>query len=37
VRAWLGTDWAPGRHAARVEKITAIERQYMTPAGEVRR
>ena len=29
VRAWLGTDWAPGRHAARVEKITAIERRYM--------
>ena len=22
VRAWLGTDWGPGRHAARVEKIT---------------
>ena len=37
VRAWLGTDWAPGRHAARVEKITAIERQYMAPTGEVRR
>ncbi|MGA2512008.1 MAG: ribose 5-phosphate isomerase B [Candidatus Limnocylindrales bacterium] len=36
VRAWLGTDWAPGRHAARVEKITAIERRYMAPAGEVR-
>ncbi len=37
VRAWLGTDWAPGRHAARVEKITAIERRYMAPPGEVRR
>jgi ribose 5-phosphate isomerase B len=36
VRAWLGTDWAPGRHAARVDKITAIERRYMAPAGEVR-
>ena len=36
VRAWLGTDWAPGRHAARVEKITAIERRYMAAAGEVR-
>jgi len=36
VRAWLGTNWAPGRHAARVDKITAIERQYMKPAGEVR-
>jgi len=37
VRAWLGTDWAPGRHAARVEQITAIERHYMAPTGEVRR
>jgi ribose 5-phosphate isomerase B len=36
VRAWLGTDWAPGRHAARVDKITAIERRYMAAAGEVR-
>jgi ribose 5-phosphate isomerase B len=36
VRAWLGTEWAPGRHAARVEKITAIERRYMAAAGEVR-
>jgi ribose 5-phosphate isomerase B len=37
VRAWLGTAWAPGRHAARVDKITAIERRYMAPTGEVRR
>ena len=36
VRAWLGTEWGPGRHAARVEKITAIERRYMAAAGEVR-
>ncbi len=36
VRAWLGTDWAPGRHAARVDKITEIERRYLRPAGEVR-
>jgi ribose 5-phosphate isomerase B len=36
VRAWLGTAWAPGRHAARVDKITAIERRYMAAAGEVR-
>jgi ribose 5-phosphate isomerase B len=28
VRAWLGTDWGPGRHAARVDKITDIERRY---------
>lgn len=26
---WLETPWAPGRHAARVDKITAIERQYL--------
>jgi ribose 5-phosphate isomerase B len=34
VRAWLGTDWAPGRHAARVEKISEIERRYAAPASE---
>lgn len=28
VDAWLATDWAPGRHARRVEKITEIERMY---------
>ncbi len=27
--AWLETPWAPGRHADRVDKITAIERQYL--------
>ncbi len=37
VRAWLGTEWAPGRHAARVEKITEIERRYSRPAGEGQR
>lgn len=26
--AWLATPWAEGRHANRVSKITAIERQY---------
>jgi ribose 5-phosphate isomerase B len=36
VRAWLGTEWGPGRHAARVEKITDVERRYMRPAGEGR-
>ena len=36
VRAWLGTDWAPGRHAARVAKITDVERRYSTPTGEDR-
>lgn len=34
VRAWLGTEWAPGRHAARVEKISEIERRYAAPAPE---
>ena len=34
VRAWLGTDWAPGRHAARVEKISEIERRYAAAAAE---
>jgi ribose 5-phosphate isomerase B len=34
VRAWLGTDWAPGRHAARVEKISEIERRYAAPVRE---
>ena len=29
VDTWLATPWAPGRHADRVDKITAIERQYL--------
>jgi ribose 5-phosphate isomerase B len=37
VRAWLGTDWAPGRHAARVEKISEIERRYAAPPEGARR
>ena len=28
VTTWLATAWGPGRHAARVDKITAIERSY---------
>jgi ribose 5-phosphate isomerase B len=37
VRAWLGTDWAPGRHAARVDKISEIERRYAAaPEGRPR-
>jgi ribose 5-phosphate isomerase B len=36
VRAWLGTDWAPGRHAARVDKITDLERRYTGSTGEGR-
>jgi ribose 5-phosphate isomerase B len=29
VGAWLATPWGPGRHAARVDKITEIERRAM--------
>lgn len=29
VETWLATPWAPGRHADRVAKITAIERHYL--------
>ena len=36
VRAWLGTEWGPGRHAARVEKITEVERRYMKSPVEDR-
>jgi ribose 5-phosphate isomerase B len=36
VRAWLGTEWGPGRHAARVEKITDVERRYLKSPGEDR-
>ncbi len=31
VDTWLATPWAGGRHANRVEKITAVERQYAGP------
>jgi ribose 5-phosphate isomerase B len=33
VDVWLDTEWGPGRHAARVEKITAVERRYATSSG----
>ncbi len=36
VRAWLGTDWGAGRHAARVEKITDVERRYASQPVEGR-
>lgn len=36
VQAWLATVWGYGRHAARVDKITAIERKYTKAASEVR-
>lgn len=32
VETWLATPWAPGRHADRVAKITAIERTYLRSA-----
>jgi ribose 5-phosphate isomerase B len=35
VDEWLATEWGPGRHAARVAKITAVESRYAArrPAG----
>jgi ribose 5-phosphate isomerase B len=36
VQTWLGTVWGMGRHAARVDKITAVERRYTTTEKEVR-
>jgi ribose 5-phosphate isomerase B len=36
VQAWLATIWGYGRHGARVDKITAIERKYASPGSEVR-
>ncbi len=33
VRTWLATPWGPGRHAARVEKITGVERRYLQERG----
>jgi ribose 5-phosphate isomerase B len=32
VREWLATGWGPGRHAARVDKITGVERAYAAAA-----
>ncbi len=37
VRVWLGTPWGPGRHAARVDKITDVERRYLKAEHEVAR
>jgi ribose 5-phosphate isomerase B len=34
VKTWLETPWGPGRHAARVEKIEAIERRYLRAPAE---
>jgi ribose 5-phosphate isomerase B len=33
VDTWLATPWGAGRHAARVDKITAIERRYLRDEG----
>ena len=33
VRTWLATPWGAGRHAARVEKIGAVERRYLKEPG----
>jgi ribose 5-phosphate isomerase B len=33
VAEWLATPWGPGRHAARVDKITEIERRYSKPTA----
>jgi ribose 5-phosphate isomerase B len=35
VETWLATAWGPGRHAARVDKITAIEDRYLRAAPGV--
>jgi ribose 5-phosphate isomerase B len=29
VKTWLATDFGGGRHTARIEKITAVEKQYL--------
>jgi ribose 5-phosphate isomerase B len=31
VDEWLATEWAPGRHADRVAKISAVESAYLIP------
>ncbi len=33
VEAWLATEWGPGRHARRVEKISEVERTYLRDQG----
>jgi ribose 5-phosphate isomerase RpiB len=32
LRTWIGTAFAGGRHQARIDKITAIERRYAKKA-----
>jgi ribose 5-phosphate isomerase B len=36
VDTWLATPWGAGRHAARVDKITAIERGYLKDGADDR-
>jgi ribose 5-phosphate isomerase B len=37
VDTWLATPWGAGRHAARVDKISAIERGYLKDGADDRR
>ena len=32
VQEWLSVEWGPGRHARRVDKITAVEQSYLRAA-----
>ena len=34
VRTWLATPFAGGRHQARIDKITAVERKHLKPSPE---
>jgi ribose 5-phosphate isomerase B len=36
VDTWLATPWGAGRHAGRVDKITAIERRYLKDGADDR-
>ncbi len=33
VQEWLSVDWGPGRHARRVDMISAVEQQYLRAAA----
>jgi ribose 5-phosphate isomerase B len=36
LKTWLATDFGGGRHTKRVEKIVAVEKQYMSPVKELK-
>jgi ribose 5-phosphate isomerase B len=36
VKVWLATDFGGGRHIPRIEKITAVEKQYLIPMRDVK-